>query len=406
MLPTQRFNGLHILVGITGGIAAYKSCELVRYLVKSGAEVRVAMTANAERFITPLTLETLSNHPVYRDMFPEAGFVGTHHIALADWAQAVMVVPATANLIGKLASGIADDFLSTVLMAVHCPVVVAPAMNSHMWENPIVSANVQTLTDRLGYIVCPPEEGFLAEGYSGVGRLPELDHLMESLYMAVHPHRNSLNGKAVLITAGRTEEALDPVRILTNRASGRMGFAVALEAWALGAQVTLVHGPTELRAVRGIRTIAVTSAGEMLEAVKQNFPGCDIFVGCAAVADYRPEKVAENKLKKSSARLSLALTRTTDILSEMSVNRRSQQRLVGFALETENILENARKKLTSKRLDLIVINNPLEKGAGFAHDTNRVTLLSRGGMRELELQYKLDVAAEIFETLATADGKN
>ncbi|RMH79009.1 MAG: bifunctional phosphopantothenoylcysteine decarboxylase/phosphopantothenate--cysteine ligase CoaBC [Calditrichaeota bacterium] len=397
------FTNRRILVGITGCIAAYKSCELIRYLKTRGATVRVMMTASAEQFITRLTLETLSREPVAVEMFP-GHFAATHHIELADWAEAAIIAPATANILAKAARGLADDLVSTVLLALHCPVVFAPAMNSHMWENPAVQENVALLRER-GYLICEPEEGFLAEGYSGVGRLARPEHLVQYLYRAAHPASRSLEGKTVLITAGATREFVDPVRMLTNRSTGKMGFALAWEAFARGARVILIHGPTELTPPAEVEAHAVVSAEEMYAAVEQRFPEADIFISAAAVADYRPVERAAHKLKKGKQPLALTLERTPDILQAMSRQRKAHQRLVGFAVETDSPRENALKKLENKNLDVVVLNNPLESGAGFATDTNRVTLFSRTEERQLKTMYKLDVAREIFNFLLSDQPK-
>ena len=398
MFSSKQFHNAQILVGITGGIAAYKACELIRYLITEGAEVRAMMTRGAEKFITTLTIEALCGRPVYTEMFPEGKFAATHHIELADWTQAAIIAPATANLIGKVAGGIGDDFVSTTTMALHCPIVIAPAMNSNMWNNPVVKKNVKFLED-LGYQICYPEEGFLAEGYSGVGRLARLEYLAQYLYRAVHPHKESLAGKTVLISAGRTEEYLDPVRMLSNRATGKMGFALAWEAWARGANVVLVHGPGSLTPPVNVESYGVVSAQQMYDAVKSHFSRADFFISAAAVADYRPETYSAATIQKGQDRLSLEMEKTPDILREMSVLKKPRQRLVGFAVETDRPIENARGKLKSKKLDMIVLNDPLVKGAGFGVETNQVSLISPKETQHLDLKSKLDVAYGIFEFL-------
>ncbi len=397
MFPSNRFKNKHILVGITGGIAAYKAAELVRFLVTEGARVHVVMTRAAEQFITRTTMETLSQNPVGLDMFPEERFAGTHHIHLADQMEAAIIAPATYNIIGKIHAGVADDLLTTVVAALQCPVVLAPAMNVHMWENPILQRNLQELR-QLGYLICEPEEGFLAEGYSGKGRLARLEYLVQYLYRALHPRRESLKGKKVLVTAGRTEEPLDPVRVLTNRSSGKMGFTLAWEAFARGAEVTLVHGPTELPPPVEVNCVPVNTAEEMFQAVRERLTDSDIYLSAAAIADYTPESVSEKKIKKREGSWSLPLKRTTDILQYAGENKQEGQVLVGFAVETDQTLENARKKLERKNLDVVVLNNPLEKDAGFQKDTNKATLIHRNGdIKELSVMPKLDVAFEIFE---------
>ena len=396
---SQLFRQARVLIGITGGIAAYKTCELIRFLVEAGSEVQVMMTQSACRFITPLTLETLSRHPVVCELFPEKDFAGTHHIHLADWAQAAIIAPATANVIGKLANGIADDFLTTTALALSSPLVVAPAMNSHMWQHFGVQRNIKLLQEH-GVLICEPEEGFLAEGYHGIGRLARLEFLLQSLYRALHPQRDSLVGKTVLITAGRTEEALDPARVLTNRSTGKMGFALAVEAYARGARVILIHGPTHVTVPRVHTAVPVQTAQQMLEAVEQQFDAADYFLSAAAVADFRPAEPRKQKIKKAQDTWTLQLTGNPDILATMGKRKQAHQWLVGFAVETHQGEQNARKKLERKSLDLIVLNNPAEPGAGFAVDTNRVTLLGKAGERvELPLLNKLDVARAVFDVL-------
>jgi phosphopantothenoylcysteine decarboxylase/phosphopantothenate--cysteine ligase len=399
MFPINLFKGKHILIGLTGGIAAYKTTELVRYLRTQGAEVQVIMTSAAEKFITRLTLETLAQRPILHEMFSETNFTGTHHIHSADLADAAIIAPATYNFIGKFHAGIADDLLTTTVAALHCPLVIAPAMNTHMWENPILQRNLVDLK-KMGYLICPPEEGFLAEGYSGIGRLASLEHQIQFLYKAIHPAANILNHKKVLITAGRTEESLDPVRILTNISSGKMGYALAWEAFARGADVTLVHGPTQLSDPVGIRSLPVSTAQEMFEMVKKQIVKSDYFFSAAAVADYQSEKINQHKIKKDKSSFSLPLKITPDILKYVSENKQSKQILVGFAVETKSPEKNALKKLKEKQLDLIVLNNPLEKGAGFLKDTNQVKLFYRNGDQEkISIQPKIDVARAIFTFL-------
>jgi phosphopantothenoylcysteine decarboxylase/phosphopantothenate--cysteine ligase len=399
MFPCQQLENKHILIAITGGIAAYKVTELVRYLVTNDAEVRIIMTRAAEKFITRLTMETLSQNPVESELFPEKDYVATHHVHLADWADAVMIVPASYNMIGKLRAGIADDLVSTIMAAVHCPTVIAPAMNVHMWLNPVLQDNLKNL-QKLGYLICPPEEGFLAEGYEGKGRLASLDHLIQYLYRAIHPAKKSLLGKKVIITAGRTEEAIDPVRILTNRSSGRMGYALAWEAFARGADVTLIHGSTHLPDPVDIECVPVNTAQDMFAEAKKRFTYLDIYISAAAIADYTPETVQPRKIKKGTDKLSLSLKATKDILKELSTQRRPHQLLVGYAMETDEYEKNALKKLNEKDLDLIVLNNILQQDAGIAKDSNQVTLYHKNGnKKELPVLPKLDVAFHIFHYL-------
>ncbi|MBN2364551.1 MAG: bifunctional phosphopantothenoylcysteine decarboxylase/phosphopantothenate--cysteine ligase CoaBC [Calditrichaeota bacterium] len=399
MFPTERFRNKHILVGITGGIAAYKAAELVRYLIQQEAEVRVVMTSAAGKFISPLTMETLSQHAVATDLFPENAFSGTHHINLADWADAAIIAPASYDVIGKLYSGIADDLLTTIWAAIHCPTVIAPAMNVNMWNNPILQRNIDELS-KLGYLFCPPEEGFLAEGYSGKGRLAPLEHLIQYLYRAVHPAPSSLSIKKVLVTAGKTEEPIDPVRVISNRSSGKMGLAMAWEAFARGASVKLIHGPMVLPHPVDMEIVEIATAEEMYQVVKKLYPECDIFASSAAVADYTPAGPVSRKIKKKEADLTLELSPTVDILKDCGENRTSGQQLIGFAVETDSPEETGAQKLNEKNLDMIVVNNPREKGAGFDIDTNIVTLMHRNGAREkISVLPKLDVAFRIFDFL-------
>ena len=403
MLPTHQLKNKRILVGITGGIAAYKSCELIRYLITQGAEVRVMMTRAAEKFITPLTLETLSKNPVSLDIFPEKQFTGTHHVHLADWAEAAIIAPASYNFIGKLYAGIADDLVTTIAAAVHCPMVIAPAMNVHMWNHPVLQRNLQEL-EKLGYLICPPEEGFLAEGYSGMGRLAALEHLLQYLYKAIHPEPNNLKGKTVLVTAGRTEEPIDAVRFLSNRSSGKMGFALAWEAFARGAKVTLIHGPVHLPGPIDIETIRINTASEMDEAVQKKINQADIYISAAAIADYTAEEPLNHKMKKKAQGTTLHLKGTVDILKKAGEKRGKNQILVGFAVETDQPEKYAKQKLAEKHLDLIVLNNPKEAGAGFDTDTNIVTLFHKNGSNEQVAQMpKLDVAYHIFQFLQKQD---
>ncbi len=401
MFPSQKFKNKHILVAITGGIAAYKVTELVRYLFTQQAKVKVIMTKAAEKFITRLTMETLSQNSVETDLFPDKSYIGTHHIHLADWADATIIAPASYNMISKMHAGIADDLVSSIIAAVHCPTVIAPAMNVYMWNNPILQRNIEDL-EKLGYLICPPEEGFLAEGYSGKGRLAPLEHLIQFLYRAIHPAPRSLKGKKVVITAGRTEEALDPVRIFTNRSSGKMGYALAWEAFARGGDITLIHGPNYLPDPVEMKMISVQSAREMLEQVKSQIASTDIYLSAAAIADFTPKIFHDEKIKKSSKEINLLLQPTTDILKYVGTIKKKNQLLVGYAMETDDLEVNAREKLREKNLDMIVHNNVLEKESGFAMEANKVTLLHKNGnKKELPLLPKLDVAFQIFEYLLT-----
>jgi phosphopantothenoylcysteine decarboxylase/phosphopantothenate--cysteine ligase len=397
MFGTELLKNRHVLVGVTGGIAAYKSAELIRYLVTQGAEVQVVMSKAAEHFISRLTLETLSQNPVGVETFPESGFSGTHHIHLADWADAAIVAPASYNFIGKIAHGIADDLITTIFAAIHAPVVIAPAMNVNMWNNPVLQNNLANL-ENLGYIICPPEEGFLAEGYEGKGRLAPLHHLIQDIYRAIHPSAESLAGSSVLITAGRTEEPIDPVRYISNRSSGKMGYCLAWEAYARGAEVTLISGPNHLPLPHSMKVVTVNTAEQMYQEVKQHMDNLDIFIGAAAVSDYAPKTVSPHKIKKSTSARAMELKPNKDILQLVSEQRKSGQMIVGFAIETKDTEKNALKKLSDKKLDAIVLNNPFDEAAGFDKDTNEVSLFHKNGKsQKLPPLLKLDVASRIFD---------
>lgn len=389
--------GKKIVLGITGGIAAYKSCELVRELKRQGAQVRVVMTPAATEFVTPLTFATLSGNPVITHLFPQGSHAEIEHIDLSRWADGIVICPVTANTLAVLAHGFADDPVSTTVRAARVPVVLCPAMNSAMWEDPLVKRNVLLLQEA-GYTFVEPAFGALAtlsEG-EGWGRLADLEHILAEVRVVLHREK-PLAGKKVLVTAGRTEEYLDPVRMITNPATGRMGFAMAEAARALGARVTLIAGPTFLPAPARVDFVPVVSAAQMSAAVQRHYPGTDVLVMAAAVADYRPKTAAQDKIKKADTHPTLKLERTTDIL-HMLAAKKGHAVHVGFALETTNELSHAQEKLRKKRLDLIAVNNPRVPGAGFATSTNRITLLDRnGGVVELAMMPKLDLAFAILE---------
>lgn len=392
------FSGKKILVGVTGGIAAYKTCEIIRDLVKEGAEVQVVMTQAAQKFIGPLTFETLSDREVLLELFPPGKKVSTRHIAVAEWADRVLVCPATANIIGKVASGIADDLLSTLLMVAKSKTIFCPAMNSEMYSNPIVQENIRKL-EALGYKFVKPEWGELACGTEGWGRLATKERILNFLKVELLK-TEELVSKRVLVTAGRTEEPIDPVRIITNRASGKMGFALAEAAALRGAQVTLISGPTVLQPLDGIKYTEVQTAEEMASAVAKEFPSSDIILMAAAVADYRPAVFSENKIKKGGDKINLELVKTQDILKELG-KRKGDRILVGFSVETDKEIENSLRKLREKNLDLIVCNNPLKAGAAFATDTNIVTIIDKnGGVEELPRMSKSEVAKKILDKVA------
>lgn len=387
----------NICVGVTGGIAAYRSCELVRDLRRKGAGVRVAMTESACRFVSPLTFASLTEEPVVSSLFYGNEDNGISHIELARWSDVVVICPATADFIGKVAAGLADDILSTMVMATTAKVIFCPAMNSVMWENSIVQENVARLK-RFGYIVVEPEWGSLAttsEGY-GVGRLASIDVVVEAVFAATVSVRD-LAGKRVLVSAGPTRERIDPIRFITNFSSGKMGFAIAETARLRGAEVTLIAGPNRLRPPSGVTLRSVESALEMERAINDAFEQADILIMAAAVADYRPAKPSGRKVKKAANRLNLELVKTTDILAELG-KRKGSKIHVGFALETDAPETNARKKLADKNLDLVVLNNPFDEGAAFGGDTNVVTLLSKSEEPvKLPRMSKRDVANHILD---------
>ncbi|WP_273125470.1 bifunctional phosphopantothenoylcysteine decarboxylase/phosphopantothenate--cysteine ligase CoaBC [Bacillus weihaiensis] len=391
-------NGKNILLCVSGGIAAYKAAALTSKLVQAGAEVKVIMSKSAMEFVTPLTFQALSRNDVYYDTFDEKNAKVIAHIDLADWADLVLVAPATANVIGKLANGLADNMLTTTLLATTAKVWIAPAMNVHMYDHPAVKRNLSTLHE-FGYEFIEPSEGFLACGYVGKGRLEEPDKIVELIEKSFNERSKEkiLKGVNILITAGGTKEKVDPVRYFTNHSSGKMGYAIAEEAANLGANVTLVSGQTMLTPPPNVKTIFIESAQDMLEEVLSLYEGSNVVIKTAAVADYRPAKTYNQKVKKQNEELVIEMERTTDILKELGV-RKTNQILVGFAAETNSVEEYARKKLEAKNLDLIVANDVTTKGAGFGTDTNIVTMIDRElNKTELPLMSKKDVAKKLLE---------
>ncbi len=385
-----------LVLGVTGGIACYKAVELVRLLVKDGFVVQVIMTRGAMEFVTPLTFQTLSGMPVATETFNLTQESEIGHINLADSADLFVIAPATANVIGKIAAGIADDLLTTVLMATKAPVLIAPAMNIHMYENPILQENVRKLR-RLGYHFIEPAEGYLACGYEGKGRLPEPEKILEETRRLLK--KKDLVGEKLLITAGPNREPLDPVRYLSNRSSGKMGYALARAAIRRGAEVALISGPTELEPPAGARLTSVTTAAEMRQAVLEEFSACTAVIMAAAVSDYRPVDFARQKIKRGKGPIELRLEPNPDILKEISA-RKNGKMLVGFAAETGELVANATKKLKDKNLDMIVANNVSEAGAGFDLDTNVATILDRAGtVRSLPLMSKDELAEQILDHL-------
>ncbi|MBW4802671.1 bifunctional phosphopantothenoylcysteine decarboxylase/phosphopantothenate--cysteine ligase CoaBC [Loigolactobacillus coryniformis] len=399
--------GKHVALYVSGGIAAYKAAYLVRELIRQGAEVRVVETAGAQAFVTPLTFQTLSKHAVYTDRFAQLAPDEVAHIELADWTEIALVAPATADLIAKMAQGLADDFASTALLATTAPKFVAPAMNVHMWENPATQRNVATLKAD-GVEIIEPATGFLAEGYSGKGRFPEPTAIVAAVTAKLLAQATDLplHGQSVLVTAGGTRERLDPVRYLTNDSSGKMGYALATAARDLGAQVTLISAPTMLTVPAGVAYVGVDSAEAMRSALLARYQTAQMVIMAAAVADFRPVTVADNKIKKTTADYTLTLTKNPDILAELG-QQKQQQFLIGFAAETQHLLTYAQKKLASKRVDMIVANDVSSAHAGFNHDTNEVTILQPNvEPQTLPLASKQVIAQQILQiALATRQDK-
>ncbi|MED4653085.1 bifunctional phosphopantothenoylcysteine decarboxylase/phosphopantothenate--cysteine ligase CoaBC [Bacillus pseudomycoides] len=386
--------GKKILLCVTGGIAVFKAAALTSKLTQAGALVKVMMSESAMKFVTPLTFQALSRHDVYTDTFDEKDSAVIAHIDLADWADVVLIAPATANCIGKLANGIADDMITTTLLATIAPVWIAPAMNVHMYENKIVQKNMMTLK-ALGYTFIEPGEGFLACGYVAKGRLEEPETIIARLQEAFSEHK-PLKGKKILVTAGPTREKIDPVRFMTNFSSGKMGYALAEVAANLGADVILVSGPTAIAPPVNVTTVQVESAQDMLEAVMQHYGSMDVVIKTAAVADYRPKIVHNQKMKKKSSDAVIELERTIDILKTLG-EKKEHQLLIGFAAETTNIEEYATKKLREKNANMIVANDVKAQGAGFGTDTNIVTMYRKDGeVIRLPLLTKKEVAREIL----------
>jgi len=391
--------GKTILLGVTGGIAAYKAAALASALVKLHACVEVIMTENATKFITPLTFEQLTGNRTITDTFDRNFVHHVEHISLAQRTDLVIIAPATANICAKAAHGLADDMLTTTVLACRCPKLIAPAMNTAMYENPVTQDNLQTLRN-YGWEVITPASGRLACGAVGAGKLPEPEELVQHIlrYLAL-PH--DLTGKKVLVTAGPTQEALDPVRYLTNHSSGKMGYALAKMAMLRGAEVTLVSGPVSIAPVPFVKMVPVVSAQEMFEAVAAHSAEADFIFKAAAVADYTPADYAADKLKKSDADMSIPLQRTRDILKYLGENRRPGQVICGFSMETRDLVENSRAKLEKKNVDMICANNLKVEGAGFGVDTNVITLITKNGITELPLLSKEAAANAILDKACT-----
>ncbi|MCD7903692.1 MAG: bifunctional phosphopantothenoylcysteine decarboxylase/phosphopantothenate--cysteine ligase CoaBC [Oscillospiraceae bacterium] len=398
----EALNGRCVVLGVTGGIAAYKMASVASALHKAGADVRVVMTRNATEFITPLTFETLTNHRCVTDTFARDFQYDVAHISLAKAADLLLIAPATANVIAKLAHGIADDMLTTVSLAARCKKMIAPAMNTAMLDAPITQENLQTLA-RYGYEIIEPDSGFLACGDTGRGKLPEPEVLPDHVARAL-AREKTLSGVHVTVTAGPTQEALDPVRYLTNHSSGRMGYAVACEAMLRGADVTLISGPSALEPPPFVRLVRIKDAQEMFEAVRAALPQTDVLVKAAAVADFRPAVCATEKLKKGALTAALPLERTEDILQYVAAHRHDGLFVCGFSMETQDMLKNSRAKLERKHLDMIAANNLKEPGAGFGVETNVVTIITPDGAEALPLLGKDAVAQRLWDAIEQRRG--
>lgn len=387
--------GKTVLLGVTGGIAAYKIANLASALVKLHADVNVIMTQNATNFINPITFESLTGNKCVVDTFDRNFKFKVEHIALAELADVFMVAPASANVIGKIANGIADDMLTTTFMACKNKKILAPAMNTNMYENPIVQDNIKKLKD-YGMEIIEPATGYLACGTTGSGKLPDEKILLEYILREI-AYEKDLSGRTVLVTAGPTREAIDPVRFISNHSTGKMGYAIARGASLRGARVILVSGPVSIEPPLFAELVPVVSAEDMYNAVMKYKDEADIIIKSAAVADYTPVTISNEKIKKQDGDMSIELKRTKDILKELGQNRRENQFICGFAMETENLIENAVKKLESKNVDMIVANSLKTEGAGFGTDTNAVTLITKDGKTELPLMSKIDVAMKILD---------
>ena len=396
-------SGKCVVVGVTGGIAAYKTCEVVSRLKKLHADVRVIMTKNATEFVSPLTFQSLSHNPVSVDTFANIQTWEIEHIALAQRADVFVIAPATANIIGKLACGIADDMLSTTVMATHAPVLIAPAMNTAMLENAATQQNMRTLSER-GMRFIAPGTGMLACGTSGAGRMSEPSQIVDEIVRTLRP-REDFAGLSVVVTAGPTAEPLDPVRYITNRSSGKMGYAIAEAAHARGAHVTLISGPTAIQPPKGVDVVRIGTTQELYDAVLGH-ADADVVIQAAAPADYRAREISPTKIKRTGDSLMIELVPNPDIAAALGARKHPGQTLVGFAAETNNVIENAQGKLKRKSLDLIVANDVTRAGAGFDVDTNIVTLIDGEGMKELPMMTKREVADGILDRVAELRAQN
>lgn len=395
----NNLEGKTVVLGVTGSIAAYKIASLASALVKLRADVTVIMTQNATNFINPITFETLTGNKCLVDTFDRNFQYSVEHVSLAKKADIFMVAPASANVVGKIANGIADDMLTTTIMACKCPKLISPAMNTNMYENPILQDNLKKL-EGYGYEIIDPACGYLACGDTGAGKMPEPEVLLQYILKTIS-HEKDLEGKSVLITAGPTREAIDPVRFISNHSTGKMGYAIAENCVRRGAKVTIISGPVSINPPMFAEVVKVSSAAEMAEAVKVRMDDNDIIIKTAAVADYRPANVATEKIKKKDddSDSKIILERTEDILSYVGNHKKAGQFICGFSMETENMIENSRKKLEKKNVDMIVANNLKVNGAGFGTDTNVVTFITRDDVRELEIMSKADVAEEIMNEI-------
>jgi phosphopantothenoylcysteine decarboxylase/phosphopantothenate--cysteine ligase len=392
----------NIVLGVTGGIAAYKSVQIASNLTKLNHNVYTIMTESAVEFVSPLTFHSITHLPVENDLFTSSG-EEVKHIDLADKADLFLIAPATANFIAKAAAGIADDLLTTVLLATQAPIMIAPSMNVHMFENPIVQKNMKTLAD-LGFNIITPDSGYLACGYTGKGRLPEPERLVEEVKRKLS--KKDLKNKKVVITAGPTRESLDPVRFLSNYSSGKMGYALAKAASYRGAEVKLISGPSAVEVPLGVELAQIETAEEMKEAVFAEYKNADLVIMAAAVSDYRPQEIMTEKIKKSGENLVLKLERTTDILAELGKNKKSSQLLVGFAAESENLLENAQKKLSKKQADYIIANDISNQSIGFGSDKNQVSILSEESIVKLPTADKEKLAHQILNYILSGQKKS
>lgn len=389
--------GKTVLLGISGGIACYKAAELTSLLVKQHADVHVIMTKGATEFMTPLTFEALTGNKVHTDIFDKDSGTEIPHISLSEKADVLIIAPATANVAAKAANGIADDMLTSLILASSCPKIIAPAMNTRMYDNPVTQDNLNKLRS-YGWDVITPDEGRLACGTTGRGKLPSPERLLDAVLH--HTAKNKdMAGLKVLVTAGATREAIDPVRFITNHSTGKMGYAIAENAALRGAEVTLITGKTELSAPYGVKVIEISSAKEMFEAVKESFDNTDIIIKAAAVADYRPKSVSEDKIKKSEGEAVIELERTDDILKHLGAHKKEGQLLCGFSMETRDLLENSRKKLKAKNLDMICANSLKTEGAGFGTATNVITVITENEETELPLMTKKEAADKILTRL-------